>query len=86
MPLDREKFFVAAELPEPHHDGEDVRVVLQQRSPPHVLLDHLLALLVVGVVDDLLLRREFQLLQGDSLGRQRNQRPAIDLDLWQGQT
>ncbi len=72
---------MAAELPKPHHDREDVGVVPEEGAPPHVLLDQLLALLVVGVVDDLLLLRELELLQRHRLRRQRDQRPTVHLFL-----
>ena len=40
-PVDGEEFPMAAELPQPHHDGENVSVVVHQRSFPHVAKDHL---------------------------------------------
>ena len=42
---------VAAQLAQPHHQGEHVRVVLEQRAAPHVLHDPVLAVSEPHVVD-----------------------------------
>ena len=71
---------MTAELPEPHHDREDVAVVPEQGAALHVLQDQIAALLVVGVVDGPLVWVELQLLKGHRLGGQGHKGTSVDLE------